>query len=137
MMILLLLAMLSAQTADEAPEIVSEALPSVEELGFEKLTGDFDGDGEEDEAAAHQTGSGVQMTLRLSSLEEPLVHDLGVDTLEGLSWAVVEVEAPFCAEEDPSLCPPKVDMIEITPRDGEPFLLAWDGEALETLFPDS
>jgi hypothetical protein len=130
-------ALLMAALAQEGSAIETAPLPSVEEVQFETLIGDFDGDGIEDLAAAHQTESGVQMTLHLSSRGEPLVHDLGEASLEGLSWSVVEEAEPLCAEADPALCPAKIDMIEVVPPGGEPFLLAWDGDALETLFPDA
>jgi hypothetical protein len=88
--------------ASQETKIEAEPLPSIEEVQFDVLTGDFDGDGKEDTATAHQTGSGVQVSLELSSEEELIIQDLGFAGLEEFTWSVTEddTDCEAGAEED-------------------------------------
>lgn len=124
----------------ETVDIEEETLPSVEELSFPELSGDFDGDGAEDTAIARESGSGVQIALELSSTGDTFVESLGADSLRSVDWEVLDGEA-FCAEQES--CPAEGsndaprDAIIVTLDGNNTFVLRWDGEALETVFLDA
>lgn len=128
---------------DVVPEAVEEeTLPSVEELAFPTLTGDFDGDGSDDTATARQGDDGVRIALELSASGETFTESLGADTLRSVEWRVVGPEETQTLCSDPLECPSGSngdarDSILVILDGQDSFILRWDGGALETFFVDA
>lgn len=129
-----------------AVALVEEApLPSVEEMAFPVLQGDFDGDGRGDEARARQGSSGVEISLELSSTGDVYVEALGAASLRQVEWEVVPPDAGAGACIDIVDCPASADPLGDGPRDAilvtldgvDQFILRWDDGALETIFVDA
>ncbi|GGY36270.1 hypothetical protein [Parvularcula lutaonensis] len=122
----------------ETVEVEEESLPTVEELAFPELSGDFDGDGSEDTATARESDAGVQIALELSSQKDTFVEALGADSLRSVEWDVLRAEE-LC--EEAGDCPDTEeaarDAIIVTLDGNDTFVLRWDGDALETVFLDA
>ncbi|NNU15550.1 hypothetical protein HK107_04360 [Parvularcula sp. ZS-1/3] len=123
-------------------QIVEETLPTVDEVAFPELVGDFDGDGAPDEARARESDTGVQIALELSSTGEVFVEHLGADALAQVEWEVIPADAIGEVCVDPIACPiteegeAERDVILVTIDGSDRFILRWDGGALETFFVD-
>lgn len=126
---------------DEA-DIEEETLPSVEDLAFPELEGDFDGDGEPDRARARESDTGVQIALDLSETGETYVEPLGTHSLSSVEWRVVGPEELLTICDNPVDCPTTNgiedvrDVIFVTLDESDSFILHWNGGALETYFVD-
>ncbi|MEM1381052.1 MAG: hypothetical protein AAGH41_10555 [Pseudomonadota bacterium] len=140
-MLVVVLAAVMAAGWQEA-EIEATDLPSVEDLAFPELSGDFDGDGEEDTAIARTGDEGVEIALELSSTGETYVEALGADSLSQVEWEVSGPEQTALVCNDPITCAPSSgaqagrDAILVTIDGSDSFLLRWDDNALETIFLD-
>lgn len=123
-------------------QIIEETLPTVDEVAFPELVGDFDGDGAPDEARARESETGVQIALELSSTGETFVEHLGADVLAQVEWEVIPADALGEVCVDPIACPmtqegeAERDVILVTIDGSDRFILRWDGGALETFFVD-
>lgn len=121
-------------------EIEKSDLPSIADLNFPELTGDFDGDGADDRARARQGDQGVEIALELSSRDDAVIETLGAATLGSVDWRVVgEGEAQVmcgavagCGGDGGA-----ADAILVTLDGSDSFILRWDGDALETVFVDA
>lgn len=133
----------SGAPSEELPAIVEETLPTIQELAFPELTGDFDGDEIDDRAVARESAGGVQIALELSSTGATFVEALGADSLRQVEWQVIPAESLGEVCTDPVLCVSGAagmtqrDVILVTLDDMDSFILRWDGDALETIFLDA
>ena len=124
-------------------EIEEETLPTVEDLAFPELEGDFDGDGAVDMARARESDMGVQIALELSTTGETYVEPLGADSLHSVDWRVVGPEELLTICDNPIDCPTTDgigdarDVIFVILDGRDQFILHWNGGALETYFVDS
>ncbi|MEM1409900.1 MAG: hypothetical protein AAGG79_04040 [Pseudomonadota bacterium] len=118
-------------------EIEPVTLPTVEELAFPELSGDFDGDGAADRATARQSERGIEISIELSASGKVLTESLGAGRLTSVDWEVLEPDpAAMVCEDGPDCQLSARDAILITVND-ETFILRWDGDAIETLFLDA
>jgi hypothetical protein len=139
MTVLAIALVLGALQNSPGPVIVEETLPSIEDLSFPKLTGDFDGDGETDQAAARQGNRGVEVALTLSGEDVLFTEALGAASLKEVSWQAVSFDdlGELCGAPVGCGFPePRRDAILVDLRDGDSFLLVWEEGALETVFLD-
>ena len=129
--------------ADFSSDLIEEeSLPTVEDLAFPRLEGDFDGDDLLDTAEARESDMGVQIALELSTTGETYVEPLGTGSLRSVEWRVVGPEELLTICDNPIDCPTTDgigeirDVIFVTINRRDSFILHWNGDALETYFVD-